>query len=325
MSDTSAEQRRLNLMIALSATRHRLTREQIRDRVEGYDAVPAGATEQERQRADASFQRKFERDKDELRRLGLPLRTVTDPTHQNDLGYRIDGDMAMPELDLTVQDAAVLALAVEYWSGKAMAADARVGYSKLISAVEHGGGPQLPYGGMSTSAGADVTAVLSEAVNERQAVRFEYASASSATRMRTVHPWGIVMRSGLEYLVGWDVDADAVRVFRLGRVLGAVRPVGEPEAFERPATVPLGALAEDAPTSTATVAVRPEAGHAFRRRGEHAGTQDGWELFRVEYRHADLMVAEVLAMGGGARVVEPASLADAVLEHARAGQAVARG
>ncbi|GIG54589.1 helix-turn-helix transcriptional regulator [Demequina activiva] len=325
MSETSAEQRRLNLMIALSATRHRLTREQIRDRVEGYDAVPAGATAQERQRADASFQRMFERDKDELRRMGIPLRTITDPTHQNDLGYRIDGDMAMPELDLSLQDAAVLALAVEYWSGRSMAADARQGYAKLISSVAHGQGPRLPYGGMSTTVGVEATATLSEAITERQSVRFEYASASSDTRVRTVQPWTIVMRAGLEYLVGWDVDAEDSRVFRLGRILGTVRLVGEPEAFERPATVSLGSLADEAEVSTAVVAVRPEAGHAVRRRGRPAGARDGWELFEVDYRHADVLRSEVLSMNGAARIVSPESLATSVIEHARAALEVARG
>ncbi|WP_297084197.1 YafY family protein [uncultured Demequina sp.] len=325
MSEVSAEQRRLNLMIALSRTRHRLTREQIRARVEGYDTVTPGASDEERQRADASFQRMFERDKDELRSMGIPLRTITDPVHQDDLGYRIDGDTAMPALDLSLQDAAVLALAVDYWAGKPLEADARHGFAKLISAIAHGESPALPFGGMSTTAGADAIAVLAAAVSDRQVVRFEYASASSPTRRRTVQPWGIVMRAGLDYLVGWDVDADAVRTFRLGRVQGSVRTVGEPEAFERPATLPLGGLDEESPDHVAVVAVRPEAGHALRRRGERVGAEDGWDLFRVRYRHADLVRAEVLALHGGARVVEPAELAASVAAHARAAREVARG
>jgi len=325
MSDVSAEQRRLNLMIALSRTRHRLTREQIRARVDGYDTVPAGATEEERQRADASFQRMFERDKDELRSMGLPLRTITDPVHQDDLGYRIDGDTAMPALDLSLQDAAVLALAVEYWAGKPLEADARHGFAKLISAIGHGESPSLPFGGMSTTAGADATSTLAAAVSDRQVVRFEYASASSPTRRRTVQPWGIVMRAGVDYLVGWDQDAEAVRTFRLGRVQGSVKTVGEPEAFERPAALPLGGLEESAPDQIAVVAVRPEAGHALRRRGEPVGAEDGWELFQVAYRHADLLRAEVLALQGGAKVMEPGELAESVKEHARAAKEVARG
>ncbi|WP_084039984.1 YafY family protein [Demequina sp. NBRC 110053] len=318
-------QRLLNLMLALSRTRHRLTRDQIRASVEGYETAPAGVSEAERGRADASFERMFERDKKALRSMGIPLRTITDPAHQDDLGYRIDPDVDMPPLDLTVQDAAILAIAAQYWTSKAMKADARQGYAKLVSAVEHEDGPALPFGGVSTSGSADVVAALAEAASLRQVVSFEYASASSPTRVRTVEPWGIVLRSGVEYLVGWDVDAAAERVFRLVRVQGKVKPRGEPEAFDRPATLPLGSLADDADVATATIAVRPEAGHALRRRGEVVGADDGWDVLEVSYRHADLLRAEVLALAGAARVIEPADLARSVREHALAAAEVARG
>ena len=325
MAGISAEQRRLNLMIALSRTRHRLTREEIRERVDGYEPAPQGASEAERQRADASFQRMFERDKDELRRMGIPLRTITDPVHQDDLGYRIDGDMAMPALDLTVRDAAILALAVDYWSGSAMSLDARQGYAKLISGIAHGAGPALPYGGMTSVAGADIASRLTEAVTERQTVRFEYASASSDTRVRTVEPWRIVIRGGVEYLVARDVDAQDARIFRLTRIQGAVRPVGEAEAFEPPAEVPLGSLDDSQPLSTAVVAVRPEAGHAFRRRGERLRDEDGWQVLRVPFRHEDVLLAEVLATRGGARLIEPERLAQEAVAHAHAALEVTRG
>ncbi|MFV0634150.1 helix-turn-helix transcriptional regulator [Demequina sp.] len=325
MSELSAEQRRLNLMMALSRTRHRLTREQIRAQVEGYDPAPRGVSDAERERADIAFQRMFERDKDELRRMGLPLRTIVDPVHQDDLGYRIDGDISMPALDLTVHDAAVLAIAAEYWSGKSLAADARHGYAKLVSGIAHEDVPHLPFGGMSTSAAAEVTAALSEAISLRQRVRFEYASASSPTRERRVQPWGIVLRAGIEYLVAYDEDAEDSRTFRLARVLGAVKAVGEPEAFDRPDTLPLGSLGDDAAELTATIAVRPEAGHAFRHRGTPAGTDHGWDVFEVTYRHEDVLRAEVLATAGAARVIAPVALADSIVEYAAAALEVARG
>lgn len=335
MSVISAEQRRLNLMLALSATRRRLTREEIRARVDGYEKLPAGATDAERERADGAFQRMFERDKDELRRMGVPLKTVVDPIHHDDLGYRIDGDSAMPDLDLSVQDAAIVALAVEYWQGASLAGDARMGFAKIISAIEHAGSagkgaPQvedgaLPYGGMATTAGHDATATLAEAIVDRQTVRFDYASASSDTARRTVQPWRILMRAGVEYLIGWDTDREAQRTYRLGRIVGRVRVVGEPDAFERPETIDVGDLDESRPVQTALVGLKPETGHALRRRGEPAGERDGWDLVSVAYRHEDLLRAEILGLQGNARAFEPASLLESVASHARAAQEVARG
>lgn len=325
MSNVSAEQRRLNLMLALSATRRRLTRDEIRTRVDGYDTPEPGTNEQDRERSNVAFQRMFERDKDELRRMGLPLKTIVDPLHQGDLGYRIDGDAGMPDIDLSVQDAAILALAVEYWQGASLADDARVGFAKVMSAIKRGDSDELPYGGMATTAGQDATATLAEAIVDRQVVRFDYASASSETAKRTVQPWRIVMRSGVEYLIGWDTDRDAQRTYRLGRIAGSVRVTGDTEAFERPETIELGELDSSGLAHTALIGVRPESGDVLRRRSTPAGERDGWELIEVPYRHEDLLRAEVLSLHGNARVFEPAHLVASILEHTRAATEVARG
>ena len=200
-----------------------------------------------------------------------------------------------------------------------------MGFAKVVSAIEHGHSDSLPYCGMATSAGHDATAALAEAIVDRQAVRFEYASASSETARRTVQPWGIVMRSGVEYLIGWDVDRRAPRTYRVGRISGRVRPTGDIEAFERPDTLPLGELDDHSATMTAVIALRPETGHSLRLRGESAGSEDGWELVRVPYRHEDLLRAEVLALRGAARVVSPGSLRESVAAYARAASEVSRG
>lgn len=325
MSRISAEQRRLNLMLALSATRRRLTREEIYETVDGYKDSTKPATEQERHRASVAFQRMFERDKDELRRMGVPLKTVVDPVDQGDLGYRIDGDAAMPQIDLSVHDAAILALAVEYWQGASLASDARLGFAKIMSAIEHRGSADLPYGAMVTTGGRDATATLAEAIVDRQSVTFDYASASSDTARRTVQPWRIVMRSGVEYLIGWDTDRNAQRTFRLGRIVGRVRVTGEPDAFDRPEVIDIGELDDSSQAQVALIGVRPETGDVLRRRAEPAGERDGWELISVPYRHEDLLRAEVLSLHGNARVFEPESLAQSIGEHIRAAQELTRG
>ncbi|MBT2474902.1 WYL domain-containing protein, partial [Microbacterium sp. ISL-103] len=81
-----AEERLTNLVVALMATEIGLTKQQILDNVSGY-----------RQRADAgarsdALEKMFERDKDELRTLGVPVETIGDPADPNDLRearYRI--------------------------------------------------------------------------------------------------------------------------------------------------------------------------------------------------------------------------------------------
>jgi proteasome accessory factor B len=308
------EERLLNLFIALSSTRARLTKQEIRSTVSGYDARMQG----EDAKADTAFERMFERDKEDLRRLGVPLQTVVDAAHGGDIGYRIDPSAAtMEPIDLTAAELAVLSLAVDYWRDAALGADARQAVTKVASRVQHEPVPELPFGARATGARAAL-GTLAEALHDRRAVRFEYASSTSAPAVRTVDPWRIVMVYGTEYLVGRDHRADASRTFRVSRIIGAVKAIGEPGAFEVPADVPIGSLGPGAIVGTATVALRPEAGHALRAAGAAAGTDGEWDLVEVPYRHLDSVRADVLSLGGSARAVAPQQLVDDVLRYARA-------
>ncbi|WP_062386806.1 helix-turn-helix transcriptional regulator [Demequina iriomotensis] len=318
MAGVGKSQRLLNLIIGLSSTRHRLTRDQIRDTIEGYDPLPYGASDEDRAKAEASFERMFERDKKELRELGVPIETVEDPVHGDEIGYRIrPAEAAMPALDLTAAELAVVSIAADYWRGAVLGGDAHQAVMKLASSAEHGPRVELPFAALP-AVSSEAFGVLVEAVADRQTVRFEYSSVSSGAGTRTVDPWRVVLRAGVAYVIGFDRDREAPRTFRVQRIGGAVRTVGAPGAFTVPADIPLGALAESEDLHEARVALRPESGHALRRRGDAAGVDDGWELYDVTYAHGDALVAEVLALAGGARIVAPKALADAVVKAASA-------
>ncbi|WP_062464622.1 helix-turn-helix transcriptional regulator [Demequina soli] len=325
MAQVSKPERLLNLIIGLSSTRHRLTRDHIRDTIEGYEPLPFGASEEDVRKAEQSFERMFERDKKELRELGVPIETVEDPVHGDEIGYRIrPAEAAMPALDLTAAELAVLGIATDYWRGAVLGADATQAVMKLASSAEHGPRVELPFAALPAVAG-DAFATLVEAVADRQTVRFEYSSVSSGAGTRTIEPWRVVLRAGIAYVIGFDRDREAPRTFRVQRIGGAVAPVGETGAYTIPQEIPLGALAESDDVRTARVALRPESGHALRRRGTPAGVDGGWDLYDVAYAHADAVVAEVLALAGGARIVSPAELAQAVVKAATAALEVERG
>lgn len=314
------EERLLNLFIALTSTRARMDKQQIRSTVHGYDGRKGG----EDAKADAAFERMFERDKEDLRRLGVPLQTVTDPANGGDIGYRIDASAAtMEPIELTPAELAVVSLAADYWRDAALGADARQAVTKVASGVQHEAIPELPFGARATGSRAAL-GVIAEAVHERRAVTFDYASSTSPPATRTVDPWRIVMHYGTEYFVGRDHRADAPRTFRLSRILGAVRPVGEQGAFEVPAEVPLGFLTDGEIAGTATVALRPESGHGLRLAGTLVGTDGEWDLVEVPYRHLDSVRSDILALAGAARAVDPPELVRAVRDFARAGMEATR-
>lgn len=325
-------ERLLNLLIALANTRVRLTRSQIRRGVAGYDPDASEDT----------FERMFERDKETLRELGVPLVTVTDPTHGDDQGYRIDLDAyALPPLTLTAQQMGVLALAADLWRDQALAPEAQRALTKLRAVATTPGDldavaglvPRLRPGGPAVT-------VLLDAVTARQAVTFTYRAASTGEqRTRRVEPWLVTHPGSGWYLVGHDRDRGAPRVFRLSRIVGAVRPVGEPGAYEIPADADPDALvaaARVADSGTAILAVAPERAHLLRARAagppEPAAhpphpAPEGWDTIAVPYTHRARMVDDVVAATDAVVVLGPPELRDDVVTALRAatGLEVARG
>jgi proteasome accessory factor B len=321
---TPPAERLLNLVIALVHTPGRMTKEQIRRTVAGYaDAA-----------TDESFERMFERDKDTLRDLGIPVSTVTSAGHGDDIGYRIDQDAyALPAVELTPAELGALSLAAELWQDRAARTDTSRALTKL-RAVGVGSGATDLVAGLSprVRAGGDAFAPLLDAVQERRRVRFTYRAANTGeVRDRLVEPWRLIARRGGWFMVGLDVDRGAPRSFRFSRIEGRVRVEGEAGAFDAPTEEQLTAVLRtwDADrSSSALLALRPERAEALRARGTPVGataTVDPRlapltahrDLVRVPYRAIWELAEEVAGYGDAVLVVEPPELRAAVLRTLR--------
>ena len=124
---TAKAERLLNLVIALVNSPQYRSATWIRDKVAGYSDAPN----------DEAFFRTFERDKQELRELGIPVQTP--PTGAD--GYRIPPvDFALPAMSLTPAEAAALALAGRLWETTALASAGSGALRKIRDAVS-GPGP----------------------------------------------------------------------------------------------------------------------------------------------------------------------------------------
>lgn len=211
-------ERLLNLTAALLDSVRPLTAVEIHQRVPGY---PEGA---------ASFHRAFERDKEDLREMGIPieLRPVegTDPPRD---GYLIPKeDYYLPELDLDQDELAALHLALS-----AVRLDGIQGLEamwKLGGTPEYEGG--LPATALAAIPADDNLVQLFAAVVERRRTSFVYNDEE-----RSVHPYRIDYRKGRWYLTGFDTVRDAVRNFRVDRIRGRVT-TAEPGGFTKPEPVP---------------------------------------------------------------------------------------
>ena len=219
-------ERLLNLVAALLEAPRPLTVEDIRERVAGYDAQPS---------YDA-FRRAFERDKSELKELGIPLETVEiDPFDSSRVGYRIPkSSYYLPDIDLEPEELAALKLASQALMGSGLHAEA--GVMKLAAVVTPGSlsEPRVPPFGADLAAEQPLLASLYEAYSLKQRVRFTYQRAGGEeTSVRTLETHGLVHRRGNWYVVGRDVERDAVRSFRLSRIRSKVELL--PETYELPA------------------------------------------------------------------------------------------
>ena len=306
-------ERLLNLVICLLATRRYLTVQQIREAVPGYDAANEEA-----------FRRMFERDKEELRELGVPLETGSNGTWDDEVGYRIARrDYELPEITLEPDEAAALGLAARLWQSAPLAGATGSALLKLRAA-----GVETPTGASALDPRIGASEPAFEAclagVRDGRVLRFAYRTAGRpGDEQREVEPWGVVSWRGRWYLVGHDRVRQGTRIFRLSRIVGAVTPTGPEQAVVRPEGLDLRAmvsrLAEDATTTTARVRIRT--GSCWELRHEASAVTpdgDGWEVAEIPYGDPRRFADRVTGYGADAVVVAPEEVRSAVVRRLRA-------
>lgn len=217
-------ERLLNLVAALLDTERPLTAEEIGTRVPGFPAPGS-----------AAFHRAFERDKATLRDMGVPLEViVVEPSNpESPQGYRIRPDRyELPDPGLTPEEVAALHLAAT--QVRLEGGDATAAIWKLGGVPDNSGAGRSLLDRAATAAipGSDHLAGLFAATAERRTVTFPYKGDR-----RRVEPWRLEFRNGSWYLVGFDIDRDGRRTFRLDRIEGPVA-MGEAGGFERPQSTP---------------------------------------------------------------------------------------
>ncbi len=317
---TAKTERLLNLVICLLSTRRPLTKSQIRQAVPQYASTGASGAG-----AGEAFERMFERDKDELRELGIPVVTSTqDALFGDEQGYRVDRDAyALPDVHLEPDELAVVGLASRVWQQASLAGPAALALTKLKAL----GAPQDD-GSLIGLEPRVLTAepafdALWAAVRDRVAVEFTYRTAGSGqVALRTVEPWAVTSWHGRWYLAAHDRDRAAARLFRLSRVEGEVRAVGVRGGY----TVPEGAAAEvlarpdatDAAAGTAVLRVREGAGQLLRHRAVsvRAG-EDGWHELVVDFEDPEVLAEELVTHGPAVLVLEPTVVRAAVVRRLR--------
>jgi proteasome accessory factor B len=314
MSQSARTERLLNLLFALMSAGRPVPKAELRSVIAAYSESPS----------EEAFERMFERDKDELRGMGIPIDTVEGSDGAGGIeGYRVSfEDYALPEVELTADEATVLGIAARVWEQAALGPAAQQALRKLETS---GVGVSREVVGVETRIGTAEPAfpILLDAVAARRVVSFDYRRPGDPEpAARRVEPWGVASRRGHWYLVGRDLDRSAARVFRLSRVVGAPRALGATGSYEIPADAdPIAMIAtatQDGGDRTAVVVIGPGAATLRRRATERRDLGDGRERLHLAYSDDEALARELVGFGAAVVVEEPESLRAAVVRRLRA-------
>jgi len=324
-------ERLLNLVAFLLSSRRSVPFSRIRGRVAGYD--DAASPE--------ALEKRFDRDKAELRALGVPIVYDVADEHGEE-GYRIPREQYfLPDIRLSVQEAAALAVVQRYAfsaTGDPLAGALQSALRKVVvdspltgaaaASVTEQHRLGVRADGANPELGPNLEA-LTDAVIRHQPVRFRYYSIErDAVEERDVRPYGIGWHDRAWYVVGHDARRDEVRQFRVDRVRGRVRvrtakPFEVPEDFDVSAHVgrPAFSFGEGA-TVRVTVELRPEIAFmqrdALREDWEWEEREDGTARLSFDAHGTAAVMRFVAQHREFARIVAPGSVRDEAREHFRA-------
>ena len=295
-------ERLLNLVFAMMSTHRAISRADIRDNVAGYEDA----------HSDEAFERMFERDKDELRSMGLPIETVTD-TMGDVLGYRIlPSEYEFVDLELTPDDLIVLGIAAQVWDQAVLSGPAQTALRKIEA--KYGKSvvtPPAELSGLVRLQAHDVSLpILLRAAREKRVVKFSYRDRSGAQSARRIEPWAVICREGHWYCLGFDLDRNQQRTFKLPRIQGSVTLSAETHSAPRPDN-PSMQIPQLDEQITAQIIVVPNRGAMLRRNASEVEHTVVGDRLTVHGSLSDLTQWTLLALADVLRIESPA-LADSV-------------
>ena len=303
MSDRKTE-RLINLTLALLATKRYLKKSEILTNVQGYEG------------SQDAKERMFERDKDDLRSLGIEIEVGDlDIFFEDEPGYRIPQktyELNVP--NLTGRELALLSVASNFWNDSILAPNAQSGIRKLQSL----GIPasldfefRMKYRYENPS---ELLEEISKAILQKSRISFAYDSASLKTRH--LEPYRIVFWNSYWYLIGMDIDRKAIRLFKLSRFQGSVEISKKKNEFNIPADFDVSQHLPKQDVEIirkAVVEIRKDSGALLRRRGKQTAEGVEFDTYEIDYENERAFLREILWHGENIRLVEPQALRDQLL------------
>ena len=314
--DTDKLIRQLSLVAFLMAERRPLTARDVKGNVEGYSEM-----------SDEAFARRFYSDRAELTSLGVPLTSQRDEFTGEELYTLRSEHYFLDQLELDEDELAALQTALYALEGKfAYAEPLRLALQNLAL-----GRPGFRHAPTATAERVRVTAPdyspelaarlskLEAAISKQRTIQFRYWSpARDRETERRLNPYALRLDEGVWYVVGHDLDRDAIRTFRVARIRSDIRFATRRERdFRQPTDFDVEAHRVARPwqigpqAGVARIGVQGDTAWWVTRTLADAGSVvDG--VFETPYATLGPLVSWVLRQNGRAVPLVPAELRDEV-------------
>ncbi len=293
MSSQKTE-RLINLTLALLASKRYLSKAEILRNIPGYEGSPE------------TKERMFERDKDDLRSLGIQIDVNnSDPLFEDEQGYLIKSDsFQFAENEFTKEELLLLTMAANLWHDSAVEMDSQNALLKIQSLS----GPVE--NDMTTTPTLRITedwqllVSIFTAVQNKQILEFSYRG-----KKRQVNPYGLYSSNGFWYLIAFEINV--IKSFKLVRIEGEVDLIGEKDAFEKPDNFNVGNFLKKESNSVSLVSklqVRKGAALSLRNKFTVKDLDSEWDLMDIPYTNEQELLEMVLWHGTDLKLIEPAAL-----------------
>jgi proteasome accessory factor B len=296
-------ERLINLTIALLATKRFITKSEIFKTIEGYE----GSSE--------SKERMFERDKDDLRSLGIEIEVGSfDPLFNDEAGYRIKQERYQLDLgDVTALEISLLSLAAQAWQGASLDDAAQRALVKLNSlgiAVDE---ENIPDSAPLFSDGGLDLPIITRAIAEHQILEFTYRNYELTDEVRSVVPIGLSTRSGFWYFTGVDQSIEEIRTFRFDRVIGTFTVKKGPKDFETPENFDSKRIFERDKDTHAVIDIRRGKGTSLRALASSTKSIGEWDQAQIPILDKRTLSALILWHGDDVYVHSPIELREIII------------
>ena len=301
-------ERLVNLTIALLATKRYITKSEIFRTVDGYEG------------SDESKERMFERDKDDLRNLGIDIEVGTfDPLFEDESGYRIKPENYQFQLgEVNAQEIALLSMAAQAWRGATLGASALSALNKLHAIGIESDTEILPDLAPSIVSEDKNLPIAIAAITSRTAISFQYLNEDLLAENRVLEPYAVLARYGHWYLVGYDLDRKSQRNFRLDRISGEAKLQGRAGGYEIPKELDIDTVfGVEKSAETASLLLRDGRALNLRTRcnpDTNAQQIDGWQAVKIAFNDRERLIEEILWYGSDVIVSDPPYLRSQIID-----------